>query len=115
MTATDTDARPQPGGPRWARWDTRWEVSSETRWRLSAALLGVLASVGTARADVLPQTMNGVPLLPIPTYEDIGTWTFRSLADTVTLVCRYESTQAAEQVRLTPDVRSCRQDARSFA
>lgn len=72
MTATDTDPRPRPGGLRWACRNTKWEVLSETRQLLLATLLGVLASVGTAGAEVSPQTMNGVPLLPIPTYEEVG-------------------------------------------
>lgn len=41
---------------------------------LPAALLLVapLAGAGSSAADVVPQTMNGVPLLPIPTFEEIG-------------------------------------------
>ena len=32
----------------------------------------MLCTAGPALADVVPQTFNGVPLLPIPTFEEIG-------------------------------------------
>ena len=31
-----------------------------------------LAASGAVRADPVPETMNGVPLLPIPTFEEVG-------------------------------------------
>lgn len=39
-----------------------------------AATLAAMALIGTggAVADVRPETMNGPPLLPIPTYEEVG-------------------------------------------
>ncbi len=41
---------------------------------LSMALVcaAQLAAVGPVRADPVPETMNGVPLLPIPTFEEVG-------------------------------------------
>ena len=31
-----------------------------------------LAASGPVRADPVPETMNGVPFLPIPTFEEVG-------------------------------------------
>lgn len=42
------------------------------RRRAAAAALAVLWAAAPASADVYPQTMNGVPLLPIPTFEETG-------------------------------------------
>ncbi len=42
------------------------------RRRIAAAALAVLWAAAPALADVYPQTMNGVPLLPIPTFEEVG-------------------------------------------
>lgn len=39
---------------------------------LAAAQLAASVAVSPARAEVSPRTMNGVPLLPIPTFEEIG-------------------------------------------
>ena len=44
----------------------------------------------------------------------VNTWRFVSPPD-VTLVCRYSATPAPITIHLTPDVRGCRQDERSFA
>lgn len=38
----------------------------------AALVLVALAAAGPARADPVPQTQTGLPLLPIPTYEEIG-------------------------------------------
>ncbi len=38
----------------------------------SAAVAAAMLGGGRACAQVTPQTMNGVPLLPIPTYEETG-------------------------------------------
>lgn len=48
-----------------------WPAS---RAALLAAALGLVAVpvAGTVLAQPVPQTMNGVPLLPIPTYEETG-------------------------------------------
>lgn len=49
----------------------RWPVPSHR----SASLLIVLSLAApgvAARADVYPRTMNGVPLLPVPTFEEVG-------------------------------------------
>ena len=45
---------------------------------LPAATLAATALIGSggAVADVRPETMNGPPLLPIPTYEEVGLPTF---------------------------------------
>ncbi len=45
-----------------------------SRAALLATALGLAAVpvAGTVLAEPVPQTMNGVPLLPIPTYEEIG-------------------------------------------
>lgn len=42
------------------------------RRRTAAAALAVLWAAAPASADVYPETMNGVPLLPIPTFEEVG-------------------------------------------
>lgn len=39
---------------------------------LAAAQFAASVAVSPARAEVSPRTMNGVPLLPIPTFEEIG-------------------------------------------
>lgn len=39
---------------------------------LRTALLAVMVGTGAVSADVVPETMNGVPLLPIPTFEEVG-------------------------------------------
>ena len=38
----------------------------------SAAVLAFVCVAVPARADPVPETMTGVPLLPIPTYEEVG-------------------------------------------
>ncbi len=45
-----------------------------SRRLLSMALVcaAQLAAGGPVRADPVPETMNGVPLLPIPTFEEVG-------------------------------------------
>lgn len=45
-----------------------------SRMVLPVAVLTAMAFIGTGRslADVRPETMNGPPLLPIPTYEEVG-------------------------------------------
>lgn len=43
----------------------------------------------------------------------VNTWQF-SASPNVTLVCRYEGTQARVVLPLTLEIRTCRQDARSF-
>ncbi len=43
----------------------------------------------------------------------VNNWRFRSPPD-VTLVCRYADVSTPVSLKLTPDIRSCRQDARSF-
>lgn len=57
----------------------RWMEQSCTRWRpfhaallASAAVALAMAGGSRARADVTAEQMNGVPLLPIPTYEETG-------------------------------------------
>ncbi len=42
------------------------------RRRTAAVALAVLWAAAPASADVYPETMNGVPLLPIPTFEEVG-------------------------------------------
>ena len=44
------------------------------RRRLIVAMVSAaqLAASGPLRADPVPETMNGVPLLPIPTFEEVG-------------------------------------------
>ena len=48
------------------------------RMVLPVAVLTVMAFTGAGRslADIRPETMNGPPLLPIPTYEEVGLPTF---------------------------------------
>ncbi len=43
----------------------------------------------------------------------VNIWRFMASPD-VTLICRYEGIAAPVRVGLTPDIRTCRQDARSF-
>ena len=43
---------------------------------IAVAVATVLGGAGRTLADVVPQTMNGPPLLPIPTYEEVGLPTF---------------------------------------
>lgn len=59
-------SRDRPCGPGWRQ---RWPVP-----RTVALLLAMPFSVaaGPVLADVRPQVMDGVPLLPIPTYEEVG-------------------------------------------
>lgn len=49
----------------------RWPILNRWSMALSVALSLVVSGV-TARADVYPRTMNGVPLLPVPTFEEVG-------------------------------------------
>jgi len=39
---------------------------------VAALAIVTLCAAGPALADVVPQTFNGVPLLPIPTFEEVG-------------------------------------------
>lgn len=45
---------------------------SHTRRPTAALVLVALATAGPALADPVPEIQNGLPLLPIPTYEEVG-------------------------------------------
>lgn len=48
-------------------------LSAAPRFLLVALVCAAqLAASGPVRADPVPETMNGVPLLPIPTFEEVG-------------------------------------------
>jgi len=53
---------------------TRLRLLCTTRCLLAVAVICAAQIAGSAsvRADPVPETMNGVPLLPIPTYEEVG-------------------------------------------
>jgi len=53
---------------------TRRRLLCTTRRLLPIAIVcaAQLAAGGPVRADPVPETMNGVPLLPIPTFEEVG-------------------------------------------
>jgi len=45
---------------------------SRIRQPAAAMLLVALSTAGPAFADPVPETLNGLPLLPIPTYNEVG-------------------------------------------
>lgn len=49
-----------------------WLCRPQVRWQACLVCFLTLVVVGRASADVRPQTMDGPPLLPIPTYEEVG-------------------------------------------
>lgn len=113
-------------------------MSSRAVVSLVASTLLIGAAAGTAQAAArCPTSVQGHPLramdggflydgpieknillAPDSTQQGPGgwvnRWTFRDQPVTLTLVCRYENLQVVEQIKLTPEVRTCRQDARSF-
>ncbi len=112
-------------------------MSSRMRPDLTALVALALIASSVAHAAVqCPSTLGGHPLRPSgggTLYEGpvrdnaalapdntrqgpggwVNTWRFTAAPD-VTLVCRYQGIQASEQVPLTRDIRTCRQDVRSF-
>lgn len=55
---------------------------SHTRRPSVALVLVLLATAGPALADPVPEIQNGLPLLPIPTYEEVGLPPFTTPAGT---------------------------------
>jgi len=47
-------------------------LPSQASRPVAALAIVALCAAGPALADVVPQTFNGVPLLPIPTFEEVG-------------------------------------------
>ena len=111
-------------------------MSSHMRLKLLVAAVASFAAVSAQAAVQCPPSLEGHPLrssgggtlyegpvvdnavlAPTDTQTVSGGWVniwhFVTTPD-VTLVCRYAGAARPVSVPLTPDIRACRQDARSF-